>query len=130
MPPGWFLCLTRCVFSIFHPHQSALCSFMHLLLIVNASTNFLIYCFMGNKFKTVLLAMVRELVKGKEQVGRHGKCVSFGTKTFCLGKITTKKNLCRWEPALSSWQTKRLGSRETSQRYTITIIFNSQKGDD
>ena len=90
MPPGWFLCLTRCVFSFFHPHQSALCSFMHLLLIVNASTNFLIYCFMGNKFKTVLLAMVRELVKGKEQVGRHGKC--FGTKTFCLGKITTKKN--------------------------------------
>ena len=93
MPPGWFLCLTRCVFSFFHPHQSALCSFMHLLLIVNASTNFLIYCFMGNKFKTVLLAMVRELVKGKEQVGRHGKCVSFGTKTFCLGKITTKKTL-------------------------------------
>ena len=124
MPPGWFLCLTRCVFSFFHPHQSALCSFMHLLLIVNASTNFLIYCFMGNKFKTVLLAMVRELVKGKEQVGRHGKC--FGTKTFCLGKITTKKKLCRWEPALSSWQTKPLGSRETSQRYTITIIFNSQ----
>ena len=121
MPPGWFLCLTRCVFSIFHPHQSALCSFMHLLLIVNASTNFLIYCFMGNKFKTVLLAMVRELVKGKEQVGRHGKC--FGTKTFCLGKITTKKNLCRWEPALSSWQTKPLGSRETSQRYTINIIL-------
>ena len=127
MPPGWFLCLTRCVFSIFHPHQSALCSFMHLLLIVNASTNFLIYCFMGNKFKTVLLAMVRELVKGKEQVGRHGKCVSFGTKTFCLGKITTKKNLCRWEPALSSWQTKPLGSRETSQRYTITIILTARR---
>ena len=91
MPPGWFLCLTRCVFSIFHPHQSALSSFMHLLLIVNASTNFLIYCFMGNKFKTVLLAMVRELVKGKEQVGRHRKMLSFGTKTFCLGNFTTKK---------------------------------------
>ena len=42
-------------------------SFMHWLLIVNASTNFLIYCFMGNKFKTVLMSMVRDLVKGKEQ---------------------------------------------------------------
>jgi len=52
MPPGWFLCLT---------------SFMHWLLIVNASTNFLIYCFMGNKFKTVLMSMVRDLIKGKEQ---------------------------------------------------------------
>ena len=40
---------------------------MHWLLIVNASTNFLIYCFMGNKFKTVLMAMVRDLIKGKEQ---------------------------------------------------------------
>ena len=40
---------------------------MHWLLIVNASTNFLIYCFMGNKFKTVLMSMVRNLVKGKEQ---------------------------------------------------------------
>ena len=40
---------------------------MHWLLIVNASTNFLIYCFMGNKFKTVLMSMVRDLVKGKEQ---------------------------------------------------------------
>ena len=42
-------------------------SFMHWLLIVNASTNFLIYCFMGNKFKTVLMSMVRDLIKGKEQ---------------------------------------------------------------
>ena len=42
-------------------------SFMHWLLILNASTNFLIYCFMGNKFKTVLMAMVRDLIKGKEQ---------------------------------------------------------------
>ena len=129
MPPGWFLCLTRCVFSIFHPHQSAPCSFMHLLLIVNASTNFLIYCFMGNKFKTVLLAMVRELVKGKEQVGRHGKCASFGTNNFLPWEDHHKKKLCRWEPALSSWQTKPLGSRETSQRYTMTII-NSQNGND
>ena len=40
---------------------------MHWLLILNASTNFLIYCFMGNKFKTVLMSMVRDLVKGKEQ---------------------------------------------------------------
>ena len=40
---------------------------MHWLLIVNASTNFLIYCFMGNKFKTVLMSMVRDLIKGKEQ---------------------------------------------------------------
>ena len=40
---------------------------MHWLLILNASTNFLIYCFMGNKFKTVLMAMVRDLIKGKEQ---------------------------------------------------------------
>ena len=59
---------------------------MHLLLIVNASTNFLIYCFMGNKFKTVLLAMVRELVKGKEQVGRHGKCASFGSNNLLSWK--------------------------------------------
>ena len=110
MPPGWFLCLTRYVFSIFHPHQSAVCSFMHLLLIVNASTNFLIYCFMGNKFKTVLLAMVRELVKGKEQVGRHGKCASFGSNHFLPRNCYhQKKTLCRWEPALSSWQTKPLG---------------------
>ena len=93
MPPGWFLCLTRCVFSIFHPHQSAPCSFMHLLLIVNASTNFLIYCFMGNKFKTVLLAMVRELVKDKEQVGRRGKCVSFGSNNFLPWKDYQKKTL-------------------------------------
>ena len=42
---------------------------MHWLLIVNASTNFLIYCFMGNKFKTVLMSMVRNLIKGKEQPG-------------------------------------------------------------
>ena len=123
MPPGWFLCLTRCVFSIFNPHQSAFCSFMHLLLIVNASTNFLIYCFMGNKFKTVLLAMVRELVKGKEQVGRRGKCVSFGSNNFLPWKDYQQKKLCRWEPAMSSWQTKPLGSRETSRRYTITIII-------
>ena len=40
---------------------------MHWLLIVNASTNFLIYCFMGNKFKTVLMSMVRDMIKGKEQ---------------------------------------------------------------
>ena len=30
---------------------------------------------------------------------------------------------------MSSWQTKPLGSRETSQRYTMTII-NSQRGND
>ena len=39
MPPAWFLCLT---------------SFMHWLLIVNSSSNFIIYCFMGQQFKQVL----------------------------------------------------------------------------
>ena len=46
-PPAWFLCLT---------------SFMHWLLILNASTNFIIYCFMGNKFKAVLLAKFKRCV--------------------------------------------------------------------
>ena len=47
VPPAWFLCLT---------------SFMHWLLIVNSSSSFLIYCFMGQKFKQVLLTKVRRYV--------------------------------------------------------------------
>ena len=41
---------------------------MHWLLILNASTNFLIYCFMGKKFKTVLISLLRDFVKMKGQV--------------------------------------------------------------
>jgi len=44
MPPVWFLCLT---------------SFMHWLLILNSSSNFIIYCFLGNKFKKVLKEKLR-----------------------------------------------------------------------
>jgi len=47
IPPAWFLCLT---------------SFMHWLLILNASTNFIIYCFMGNKFKAVLREKLRSFL--------------------------------------------------------------------
>ena len=47
MPPAWFLCLS---------------SFMHWLLIVNSSSNFLIYCFMGRKFKQVLLTKIGRCV--------------------------------------------------------------------
>ena len=43
-------------------------SFMHWLLILNASTNFLIYCFMGKQFKTVLISLLRDFVKMKGQV--------------------------------------------------------------
>ena len=46
-PPAWFLCLT---------------SFMHWLLIVNSSSNFIIYCFMGQKFKQVLLQKIPRYV--------------------------------------------------------------------
>ena len=48
--------------------KCTLSSFMHWLLILNASTNFLIYCFMGKKFKTVLISLLRDFVKMKGQV--------------------------------------------------------------
>ena len=43
-PPLWFHILT---------------SAMHFLLIVNASSNFIIYCFLGNQFKRVLMKMTK-----------------------------------------------------------------------
>jgi len=45
-PPAWFLCST---------------SLMHLLLIVNSSSNFAIYCLMGNKFKSILVDRSKSL---------------------------------------------------------------------
>ena len=63
MPPAWFLCLS---------------SFMHWLLIVNSSSNFLIYCFMGRKFKQVLLTKI-------------GRCVSTNIKTLTLNLFSDSR---------------------------------------
>jgi hypothetical protein len=48
---------------------------MHLLLILNASTNFLIYCFMGSKFKTVLASLVRDFIKVKGKASNNGAVI-------------------------------------------------------
>ena len=42
VPPQWFLCMT---------------SFNNWILVVNASSNFLIYCSVGTKFKTAIVAL-------------------------------------------------------------------------
>ena len=66
-PPAWFLCLTRWedqrLLIMMTPWLLILVlvcfSFMHWLLIVNSSSNFIIYLFMGQKFKQVLKEKLR-----------------------------------------------------------------------
>ena len=67
-PPAWFLCLTRWektqrLLIMLTPSLLILVlvcfSFMHWLLIVNSSSNFIIYLFMGQKFKQVLKEKLR-----------------------------------------------------------------------
>ena len=59
-PPAWFHCLTRYIIWLLVSFKQFF-SFMHLLLIINASSNFLIYCFMGNMFKEVLRLKIKSL---------------------------------------------------------------------
>ena len=71
IPPAWFLCLTRCV-TVSEEYSPLnirnIFSLMHWLLIVNASSNFLIYCFMGTKFKTILKENIKRWLKNNPQM--------------------------------------------------------------
>ena len=71
VPPTWFLCTTR-----YHRQDNIVWrrklkiffSLMHLLLIVNSSSNFAIYCLMGNKFRTVFFSKLKRYKRHKSKI--------------------------------------------------------------
>ena len=71
VPPTWFLCTTRYDRPdniVWRRKLKIFFSLMHLLLIVNSSSNFAIYCLMGNKFRTVFFSKLKRYKRHKSKI--------------------------------------------------------------